>query len=176
MRSRTVLLTAAVTLALAAGAEAGGNLSGVTRIRPVNDKAALLLTDAQQKSETVRTLIKQLDKGNVVAFVHVVPPTEGGPQSTMRFVGVSKLARFVLIQVAECVEPSRRAELLGHELQHVNEVAASSWVTDDTELQRALKLRGYLDKGSARGYETMAAKQAERNVRRELSAISSPTQ
>jgi hypothetical protein len=176
MRSRTLLLTTAVTLALAAGAEAGSNLKGVTRVRPVNDKAASLLADAQQKSETVRNLIKQLDKGDVVAFVQVVSPAERGPQSTMRFVGASKLARFVLIQVAECEAPCRRAELLGHELQHVNEVAASSWITDDHELQRLLMLRGYLDSGSARGYETAAAMQAERNVRREVRGISSPAQ
>jgi hypothetical protein len=176
MRSRTVLLTAAVTLALAAGADAGGILSGVTRVRPVNDKAALLLADAQQKSETVRNLIKQLDKGNVVALVHVVPPAEDGPQSTMRFVGASKLARFVLIQVAECEAPGRRAELLGHELQHANEVAASSWIADDTDLQRLLKVTGYMDTASARRYETGAAKQVERNVRREVRAASGPAQ
>jgi hypothetical protein len=139
MRTSTVLLTAAVTLALAAGAEASGTLSGVTRVRPVNAKAAALLTDAQQQSETVRNLIKQLDQGNVVAFVQVVSPTEEGPQSTMRFLGASKLARFVLIQVAECKAPCRRAELLGHELQHVNEVAALTWVADDREVRRDIR-------------------------------------
>jgi hypothetical protein len=176
MRTRIVLLTAAVTLALAAGAGAGNDLKGVTRVRPVNDKAASLLADAQQKSETVRNLIKQLDKGDVVAFVQVASPTEEGPQSTTRFVGVSKLARFVLIQVAECEAPCRWAELLGHELQHVNEVAALPGIADDVDLQRFLVQTGYRDTSSARGYETMAARQAERNVRRDIRAISSPTQ
>ncbi len=176
MRTRTVLLAAAVTLALAAGTEASGNLSGVTRVRPVNDKAAALLTDARQQSETIRNLIKQLDRGDVVAFVQVVSPTEEGPQSTMRFLGASKLARFVLIQVAECKAPCRRAELLGHELQHAGEVAGSPWVVDNLELQRLLMLRGYVDSGSARGYETAAASLAERSVRRDIRTISRPAQ
>ena len=52
MRIRSVLISAAVTMALAAGAEAGPRLRGVTRIHPVNDQAAALLTDARQQSET----------------------------------------------------------------------------------------------------------------------------
>ncbi len=176
MHTRTVLITAAVTLALAAGAEASGNLTGVTRVHAVNDKAAALLADAQQKSETVRSLIEQLDKGNVVAFVQVVSPTKEGPQSTMQFLGASSLTRFVLIQVAECEAPCRRAELLGHELQHANEVTQSAWVADDLDLRRLLMLRGYLDSSSARGYETPAATLTQRKVRRDIRAISSPAQ
>jgi hypothetical protein len=176
MRIRSVLISAAVTMALAAGAEAGPKLRGVTRIHPVNDQAAALLTDARQQSETVRNLIKQLDEGNVVVFVQVVPPVADGPLSTMRFLGATSVTRLVLIQVAECDAPCRRAELLGHELQHANEVAEATWVADDSDLQRMLKLRGYLDSGSARRYETPAARLAERSVRRDIRAVSRPAQ
>jgi len=176
MRIRTVLISAAVTMALAAGAEAGSRLRGVTRIHPVNDQAAALLTDARQQSATVRNLIKQLEEGNVVAFVQVVSPEADGPQSTMRFMGASSLTRHVLIQVAECQAPCRRVELLAHELQHANEVAEATWVADNLDLRRLLMARGYRDSDSARGYETVTAQLTERAVRREIRALSRPAQ
>jgi hypothetical protein len=180
MRTRAALLSAAVTLALAAGASAGDKpgdkLSDVTRIRPLNEQAAALLADAQQKSATVRNLVKGLEGGDVVAYVQVVPASEGGPQSTLQFVGASRTVRFVLIQVAECKKPCRRAELLGHELQHVNEVIAASWVVNDNSLQRLLTMTGYPDSTSARGYETAAAGQVERKVRRDIGAIAGSAQ
>jgi hypothetical protein len=168
MRTRTVLLTAAVTLALAVGAQAADKLSDVTRVRPLNPEAAALLADAQQKSETVRNLIKDLDGGDVVAYVQVVPANEAGPQSTLQFVGASHAVRFVLIQVADCRKPCRKAELLGHELQHVHEVIAAAWVTDDAGMQRLLTMTGYPDSSSARRYETSAAGQTERKVRNDM--------
>ena len=171
MRTRTVLLAAAVILALAAGAQAADKLSGVTRIRPLNPGAAALLADAQQKSETVRNLVKSLEDGDVVAYVQLVPANASGPQSTLQFVGASHTVRFVLIQVADCEKPCRKAELLGHELQHVNEVLVATWITDDSAMQRMLKMTGYPDSSSARGYETAAAGQTERKVRHDVGAI-----
>ena len=171
MRTRTVLLTTAVTLALAAGAQAADKLGDLTRVRPLNQEATALLADAQQKSDTVRNLVKGLDGGDVIAYIQVVPATESGPQSTLQFVGASHMARFVLIQVANCDKPCRKAELLGHELQHVNEVIAARWVTDDYQMQRLLTMTGYPDSSSARGYETTAAGQTERKVRRDISTI-----
>jgi hypothetical protein len=176
MRTRAALLSAAVTLALASGANAGDKLGDVTRVRPLNEQAAVLLADAQQQSETVRNLVEGLRGGDVVVYVQVVPAKEGGPQSTLQFVGASRAVRFVLIQVAECKKPCRRAELLGHELQHVNEVIAASWVVNDHELQRLLTMTGYPDSSSARGYETSAAGQMERKVRREISGIAGSAQ
>ena len=111
-----------------------------------------------------------------MVFVQVVPPVADGPLSTMRFLGATSVTRLVLIQVAECDAPCRRAELLGHELQHANEVAEATWVADDSDLQRMLKLRGYLDSGSARRYETPAARLAERSVRRDVRGVSRPAQ
>ena len=67
----------------------------------------------------MRELVKTLDRGDVVAYVQVVPAAEGAPQSGLLFVGASHTVRFVLIQIAECKAPCRRIELLGHELQHV---------------------------------------------------------
>jgi hypothetical protein len=172
MRFRAALLSAAlIVLVLAPSAGAAGPMGDVTRVRPLNDQAAALVTEAKQKSATVRDLLKALENGDVVAYVQVVPAKEGAPTSTLQFVGASHTVRFILVQVAECKTPCRKIELLGHELQHAADVAQSPWVTDDGRLQAMLALTGWVDKGSARGYETPAAMRAERLVRRDVQAF-----
>jgi hypothetical protein len=177
MRFHAALLAAALAVVmLAPSASAAGPMGDVTRIRPLNDQAAALLADARQKSPTVRDLLKTLENGDVVAYLQVVPAREGAPSSTLRFVGASHAVRFVLVQVAECKTPCRKIELLGHELQHATDVAQAPWVTDDGRLQAMLALTGWVDAGSARGYETSTAMRAERLVRRDVQAFAAANQ
>jgi hypothetical protein len=170
MRIHAALLSAAVTLAVATAANAASPLPDVVRIRPLDAQATAIFAEAQQKSATVRQLASTIRDGDVVAYIQV-PSIEGNPDSGLQFVGGSKLMRFVLIQIAEGRARSREIELLGHELQHVTEVARSSWVTDDSQMQRMLMITGWKDYTSARGYETAAAGQVERMVRREVRGV-----
>jgi hypothetical protein len=171
MRIHAALLSAAVILALATTANAASPLPDVVRIRPLDAQAAAVFAEAQQKSATVRELVSTLRDGNVVAYIQVVPSTEGNPESGLQFIGGSKVMRFVLIQLAECKSPCREIELLGHELQHVADVARATWVTDDRQMQRMLVITGWKDSTAARGYETSAAKQVERMVRQEVHGV-----
>jgi hypothetical protein len=51
-------------------------------------------------------------------YVSVLPLDKSAPESALRFVGTSKMQRFVLITISEDAAADRRVELLGHELQH----------------------------------------------------------
>ena len=175
MRTRAALLSVAVTLMLAPGVVAGP-LSDVPRVRPHSDAAATLIAEAQKQSPTVRDLFKRMENGDVVAYVQVVPASPGAPESTLVFLGASKLARFVVIQVADCQAPCRGIELLGHELQHAVDMAAAAWVTDDAQLQRMLSLTGWRDGETARGYETLSAMRVERQVHRDVRGVTRPVQ
>ncbi len=176
MRFATALFSAAFTLALAAGAGAEGRLSDVTRVRALDEQAAALIAEAQQKSPTMRELFQKLDKADVVAYVQVVPAVPGGPKSALEFVGASHAVRFVLIQVAKCQAPCRRIELLGHELEHATEIAANAWVTNQTQFERLVSNLGWRDSATAVGYETAAASQVERQVRRDVRAANGSAQ
>jgi hypothetical protein len=176
MRTSAALLALALILTLAPGT-AAGPLGDVTRVRPLNEGATALVAEAQQKSPTVRGLLKQLEKGDVVAYVQVVPATEGGPLSTLKFIGASHAVRFVLIQVASsCAKPCRQLELLGHELQQAVDVSQVAWVTSDDHLQRWLAATGWADASTGRGYETGSAKDAELKVRRDVRGITGTVQ
>jgi len=172
MRCYAVLLSAAVTLTLAAGVDARERTFDGPHVRPLNQASAALMADAQQKSATVRELFNKLEASNVVAYVHVVPLATGTPESGLRFVGTSKMARFVLISISGDSTADRRIELLGRELQHAVEIAGMPWVTDDARFQYLMSVVGWQDtSGARRGYETAAANRTERQVRLEVRGI-----
>lgn len=174
MRCSTALITGAITLALAAGAEARGSGFDGPHIRALDPAGAALIADAQQKSATVRNLFKKLEASDVVAYVRVVPAPEGTPEAGFSFVGMSKAARFVMASISTELPADRRIELLAHELQHAVDVAGIAWVTNNLQFQKYMNLNGWRDASTAVGYETASACRAERQARKEVRAISQP--
>ena len=171
MRIHAALLSAAVTLALATAANAASPLPDVVRIRPLDPQAAAVFAEAQQKSATVRELVSTIRNGYVVAYIQVVPSVEGKPDSGLQFVGRSNMMRFVIIQLAECKARAARSNGSAMNYSTWADVAKATWVTDDSQLQRMLMITGWKDATAARGYETGAAKQVEKMVRREVSGV-----
>ena len=76
--------------------------------------------------------------------------------------------RYVRIQIALRGAPEDTIALLGHELRHALEVAEAPSVSDDEGLTRLYQRIGV--SGGAHQFDTMAAQQAGRAVRKELSA------
>jgi hypothetical protein len=169
MRTAAAVVTAAVALALAPTVSAGQS-GGAPRVRPLTAQAQVLVTEAEQMSGTVRDLMKKLESENLVVYVDVVREVDRAPLSSMRLLGATKYERYALVQVADCKEPGRKAELLGHELRHASDLATARWITDDEQLQRLMAYVGWVDRASARGYETASAMNTERQVGREVRA------
>jgi hypothetical protein len=139
-------------------------------VRPANQQGAALMAEAQERSRTVRDLAAELDRSNLVAYVVTASPQPGAPESAIRFVGRSKVQRFVLVQVSNKTSPDQRIALLAHELQHAVETAQSTWVNDEATMGMLFTRIGWRDANQQRGYETTAASLAARQVRRELTA------
>ncbi|MEI6669907.1 MAG: hypothetical protein WCP29_17295 [Acidobacteriota bacterium] len=171
MRFHAAAISAALVVTLAAGVDARERNIDAPHLRSLDQAAGELLVTAQQKSATVRDLVAKLENSNLVAYIHVAPGANGTLGSGLSFVGASTKQRFVLISIASGASADRQIELLGHELQHASEVASASWVASDAQFQSLLAMVGWRDGTRARGYETMAANQAERQVRRELQAV-----
>ena len=169
MRCDTVLLSAALTLTLAAGVDARDRIDA-PHLRPLNQTSGAVVANAQQKSATVRALINALEASNLVAYVSLTPLAKDSPESGLRFIGSSKVQRFVLISISDDSAADRQVELLGHELQHAVEAASSTWVRDDIDFQHLISTVGWRDTTRARGYETTAANRTETQVRRDVRA------
>lgn len=176
MRKHAPALALALTLVVPSVAGAGSLPGGVTRLRPLDPAAVALVENARQQSPTIRDLVNKFEDRNLIVYVQVVPARADRPQSGMRYVGTSKSARFVLIQIATCDPPCREVELLGHELRHAWDVARWTWVSDDGRLQRMMSLFGWRDRKAARGYETASAVRTEAQVSREVRPVAAPAE
>ena len=174
MRSSTALLAAAFTLALAVGAEARGPGFAGPHVRALDPAAAALMAEGQQKSATVRELVKKLDSSDVVVYVRMAPPSAGAPKAALTFVSTSKAARFVMASIGSDLPADRQVEMLAHELQHAVDVARFAWVTGNLQFQNYMSLTGWRDATTAVGYETATACRAERQARKEIRAVSLP--
>lgn len=174
MRSHTLLLAAVVALTLSAGLDARAETFYGPHLRPLNPAGAALIADSNERSATVRELVKTLDASDLIVYVRVLPTVPGGPESTISLMSMSKMARFVSVVVSADCDFERQIELLAHELEHAREIADHPAVTTDVQFQAMLAVLGWRDASRGRGYETSAATETERKVRRDVRGIGLP--
>jgi hypothetical protein len=137
-----------------------------TRIRAISAEAAKLLAEGQCRSATIRALVARLESSDVIVFVQLsLDPAIGQGQTSL--VGASSGTRYLQSQVSARLSPSRRIEILGHELWHATEIADMHNATDQQSLREAYLKAGW-QLGTGHAHETDAARNAERQVMREI--------
>ena len=134
--------------------------------RPLDPFAADAFALAQAQSAVVRSLVATLESSNVIVHIVSSRSLPMGIGGTTRFVTSRGGYRYVRITIATDLSKSGRTTILGHELQHACEIAASD--ADDAESVKEL----FEKEGHRAGdyFETRAAIDAERLVRNELNA------
>ncbi len=136
---------------------------------PLDPLAADTLEQAVAGSPLVRDLIRQLEESDLI--VHIVSSRQlpMGVGGTMRFVTSRGGHRYVRISLAIDIRSEARAAILGHELQHACEVAASD-AHDHAAVRRLYQASGHQLISGSDFFETRAARLVERQVRSELRA------
>jgi len=138
------------------------------RIRTESPYLQSVLSEAGSRSPTLRGLARKIDASNVIAYV-----TCGSFSSRLlagrTFLGqTSDKARYVRVQV-DCMLPRMNLiAILGHELQHVAEIAAAADVVDSQSFARLFRTIGYLTcagQSSPEKFETDGALEAGERVR-----------
>jgi hypothetical protein len=132
--------------------------------RPLDPIALDAFALAQANSVTVRSLVARLEASNVIVHIESSRMLPFGIGGATRFVTSRGGYRYVRITIAVDLPRASRPAVLGHELQHACELAQSK--ADDLDSVRELFER----QGHRLGefFETRAAIDAERLVRREL--------
>jgi hypothetical protein len=173
MRSLRLLLSAAVWMLqlmvvtpLLAEAPAP---TAVPHVRPLSVDARELVTSGLARSELIRNLIDHLDASDLVVYVDL-SWFNADRTGQLTFVGSAGDVRYAMIQIA-CghILPDQLATL-GHELRHAVEVADAPAIVSRASFARHYARIG-MDLGRvglSRRYETTAAVDAGRYVRREL--------
>lgn len=141
-------------------------------IRPLSNIARATIAEAARRSQTVTDMLDELERLDVIVYVNVDFPLTRVRAGTTLQSGANGF-RFLTVSLDVTLDPMRRMEMLGHELQHALEIARTD-VGDDAGLRRLFGTIGW-DVGE-RSYETREAITVEQKVRRELVAPRPKTQ
>ena len=140
--------------------------AGSPRIRPEDAAIRALIDRGLERSATFRELTAGLDNANVIVYVRFSPCSAGVP-ACLVWASAATDARRLLIKIDRFGRsPDDLTSLLAHELQHANEVASDSEITDLASFQRSFASRGWKH---AVGFETEEAGKISKRVAAELS-------
>ncbi len=155
------LVVLSLSIAVAASAQA------VMTPRPLDPLAAETFEQALAGSPLVRDLVRQLEASNLVVHIESSRTLPTGVSGTMRFVTSRGGYRYVRITLAADGRREARAAILGHELQHACEIAASD-AYDTDAVRRLYQAAGHQPTREEDVFETRAALMVERQVKAEL--------
>jgi hypothetical protein len=137
------------------------------RIRWTDVRAAGLLNDANRRSLTVRGLADKIEASDLLVYVFV-RPDPGGWRGKTTVVSSGRPNRMLHAFINSGLERDEQIAVLGHELQHIWEIAQAPDVLDSDGMSQLFKRIGYQVSLVADTYETTAAEAVERLVRQEI--------
>jgi len=114
----------------------------------------------------MRALVERIEASDLTVYI-VTSPEPGKWRGYTRLVSAPGEPRVVIVTLSQALVPRERAAILGHELQHVSEIAAAPDVTDQPAM-KVLFTRIGMAGATNNGFETRAAQDVERRVRGEL--------
>jgi hypothetical protein len=161
------LMSAAAGLLVAAGAAAGVVDPLVPHVRYLDPDARELVAIATAESPTVRRLLDAVEHSDVFVYVRMDATLTEGTANT-RMLGAVPGARYVMVLVNPVGSAPDLESLLGHELQHVSEIAGDPRVRSADGLKALYARIGFAVSRTAARFETAAAIQAGRQVRFEV--------
>jgi hypothetical protein len=154
-----VLGTASVT-----GGERASNEQ--IRLRPIEAIARKLVADGLRRSATIRHLADRLSRSDLIVYVDVRSDMPAHVVGSLRFITPSASDRFLRISLNGQYDRTTLLALLGHELQHVSEVADAPGVRSSEDLRRLYQRIGIRVARDA--YDSREAQMTGRLVRAEL--------
>jgi hypothetical protein len=169
-RTRLFAVLAAVLL-VAPRARAADHPNEDPHVRPAISGSGVeqLLTEAMRRSATVRALVDQLNRSDIVVYVQPRSFRSGLTRGQLIFVAAAADRRYVLVEIA-CGEPwNTQLATLGHELQHAVEIAEARWIQSSADVAVFYTHAGMsVDLEGRESFETRAATDVEERVAREL--------
>jgi hypothetical protein len=136
------------------------------RVRPMQKQVEQLLATGMDRSATFRRLVQRIEASDVIVYIETRRGLREGVGASMRYVSSSATDRFLRIQLNADYSPHTLVALLGHELQHVVEVA------DHPEVRSAEDLRTFYRRAGVRtgpdAFDSEAARNAGYQVRAEI--------
>jgi hypothetical protein len=135
-------------------------------IRTTHANVRTLLRRGFRESPSFAALVRRLQQSDVYVYVEEVDRLPGALEGRLMMLPRAHEHRYVRIQLAMRGSPEDCIATLGHELQHAVEIAGAQDVFDQEGMTRLYQKIGI--RGGVHLYDTAAAQQMGRTVRREL--------
>jgi hypothetical protein len=161
-------LLLSTALAFAPLTESAALDSPYRHVRTQDRSVRYLLKRGFNHSATFARLMARLEHSDVLVYIEEVPRLPDALEGRMMMLTAAHGQRYVRIQIALRGAPDDSVALLGHELQHAIEVAQEAAVFDQTALAALYQRIG--TRGGPHVYDTVAAQEIGRLIRRELFA------
>ena len=136
------------------------------RVRPMQPQVEKLIATGMSRSAAFRRLVREIEASDVIVYVEARRDLRAGLGASMRFVTTSASDRFVRIQLDARHNPLVLVALLGHELQHVVEVAQNRSIRSADDLRAFYRKTGLRTGPDA--FDSEAARRIGYLVREEL--------
>lgn len=167
---RSLPITGAAVVMTGALALAQTHATPAPRVRPETRETRALLDELLERSPTARELLASLAGSDVIAYVRHRTFTASTLHGRLGFVRSEAPTRTLIVEIG-CQQPwLEQLVVLGHELQHVAEIAAAPAVVDPPSMVRyferiGMRLSGPFDLAT---FETERAQRTSTRVRNEL--------
>lgn len=126
-----------------------------------------VVSDAAERSATVRALVVRLERSDLIVYVRCAARRSPAYAARLGLLGAARAVRVVLIELGAGLPWSEQAALVGHELQHAIEIADAPWVRDARTMAALYRQVGMEAPGAPGVFETRAAIEAGDRTRRE---------
>lgn len=162
------LLAAVVAIGLGGHVAAGepAPVKPHARVRPMQPLVETLVATGLGRSAAFRQLVGQIEASDVIVYIEARRDLRAGVGASMRFLATSASDRFVKIHLDASHNPNVLVALLGHELQHVVEVAQNRSIRSADDLRAFYRETGM--RTGPDSFDSEAARQMGYLVREEL--------
>jgi hypothetical protein len=140
------------------------------RVRAPDARMQTLLTQGFRGSTTFAGLLIALNQSDVIVYVESVMTLPKDTLGRLTMVPLRGNARYLRIQIRADLTRRDAIALIGHEMRHALEVAEALDVRDQTGMIRLYERIGH-SSGGEHTYDTDAAQNAGRQVRKELAGF-----
>ncbi|MGE5835185.1 MAG: hypothetical protein ACM4AI_11940 [Acidobacteriota bacterium] len=149
--------------------ESGPAIQIGERVRANDIAAASFLKEAIRRSATIRRLVEQIQTSDVL--VMVARSNDRTLRGLTQFSSAQADRRLLITRITTFLIEDEQFAVLGHELQHVCEIAAAPEVTNQAALRQLFERIGERTTWSGDRYETAAALAIERRVLEEVRQV-----
>ncbi len=170
MATLTTQRLAAFMIVLSFAATVRLHAADSPRVRTETRFLQEVIDHTKSRSSTFAAIVEQIEQSNVIAHVTCEHFRSSTLEGRTLWVSASSDTRYVRVQV-DCLLPMPRlVTIVGHELQHVAEISASSTVVDIQSFARLFQTVGFTTCQLWEQFETERALWAGDRVRQEVYA------